>query len=701
MPEESTAPARPGRLRGLLPIVGLAFALAILVFWYTPAVLYSANEQQFYFPLLQVLPVLAIPLLIAVAVAVLPAVLMSPKVRQYYAALIAAVAVFFWVQGFLLVRDYGLLDGQIDLPAFSPAPLFVIAALIIGATAAAAQIRPTLLIGAFVSVIVVLLAHIVVITVADPNPVRALEPAKVGSLYDLGSENLLVVLLDSLQSDVFAEILEERPEIAKDLEGFTYYPNTLGVGATTYGSLPTIHAGRVRREGESMEDLFNNSIKRDSFEVDLTKSGWNVTHVNPIGGTCTEGIDSCFLYDPTQRSGSTTRLFQESAELLDLVMFRLVPPGLKNFVYNGNRFRVRGVFKSVSIQESSDTAIVDFTDHVRRDRSATKTMKFLHFQSTHPPATRAADCSLLTEPPAKEITRAAAKGIGTCAMTRVAALATKLQKDGLYDNTSIILLADHGYMKMANRNSTDDKWTELMGISNPLLAVKPAGAKAAFETSDAQMSLVDVKTIVCALTKGCDAVTQNWDSPPVDRPRFFMNYEWHDEFWHAATLKNEHRYEVRGPQFDPASWSDLGGGAAPEVSHLSFGSTDHAGNFGFGWGMVEGEGGKESRWALGRTASLNLRLPDDRDSHLELDVSSLPEHRRQSFTLKVNRKLVGEAKVNGDTTVSFDVPRSVSGEDIDEIIFTFAQFRGGDPNVNRHQRRAQRLAVRFDELRIS
>jgi hypothetical protein len=669
--------------------------LALLVFWYTPAFLYATNEDQFYFPLLQVLPVLAIPLVGAVVLAVLPALLMPSNIKRYYAAFLACVTVYFWVHGFLFVRDYGLLDGRIELPPYSPAPLFVIAAVIGGAAILVARVRPTVLVGAFIAVVAVLLVHIGVLVATDPNPVRSIEPAKVGSLYELGSENLLIVLLDSFQSDVFAEVIEDRPEIAGGMEGFTYFPNTLGVGATTYGSLPTIHSGRVRQPGESMTELFTTAIARDSYETELAGSGWDVTHVNPIGDICPAKIDDCFLYDPNRRAGSTTRLFKQPAELLDLAAFRLVPDVLKGRVYDDNKWWIRTAFKSVSIQESSDTALVEITNNLRRTDTA-KSMKFLHMQQTHAPITRRADCSLLDKP--AKVDRKSALGIGTCALTRFVAMTKKLQEIDSYDNTSIVLLADHGYKELPSRSVSDPELSKLVGLANPLLAVKPAGAKGPFRSSDAQMSLVDVKTIVCSLTKGCEGASDDWASPDVNRPRFFMNYEWHDAFWLATTLKDERRYEVRGPMTDPASWKDLGSGPVPQIPRLGFDADDRLTHFGYGWAAVE----DGARWVQGSKASLNLRLPDDADPRLEFDIEVLPEHKQQTITLKVNGTLVGTVKAaTGRSTVSFVVPRGASTAETDEVLLSFAQHREGDPHADRHTSRMQSLAVRFHELRLT
>src|SRR5688572_24204488 len=90
------------------PVAVVAFTLALLVFCYTPAFLYAENVQQFYFPLIQLLPLLVVPLLLTVLVVFVPSLLMPPRARRFYTAFLACLTAYLWLQGFLLVRDYGL-----------------------------------------------------------------------------------------------------------------------------------------------------------------------------------------------------------------------------------------------------------------------------------------------------------------------------------------------------------------------------------------------------------------------------------------------------------------------------------------------------------------------------------------------------------------------------------------------------------------
>ena len=57
--------------------------------------------------------------------------------------------------------------------------------------------------------------------------------------------NVLVVLLDGLQSNIAADLLEQRPALRAAFVGFSFYPDTLGAAPTTFLGLPAIHSGEV------------------------------------------------------------------------------------------------------------------------------------------------------------------------------------------------------------------------------------------------------------------------------------------------------------------------------------------------------------------------------------------------------------------------------------------------------------------------
>ena len=65
-------------------------------------------------------------------------------------------------------------------------------------------------------------------------------------LYTVGTEeNLLVLVLDSVDADQFAQALAEDPDLSRRLEGFTWYRNAMGLSDPTKYGLPALLTGQA------------------------------------------------------------------------------------------------------------------------------------------------------------------------------------------------------------------------------------------------------------------------------------------------------------------------------------------------------------------------------------------------------------------------------------------------------------------------
>ena len=98
---------------------GSAFALmlgfASLLVFSVPALLYAGNINEFGSPLLALLaptwlPALAVALVFALLSAVLPA-----RLHLRLMVLVAALCLLVWLQGTMLLWEYGVFDGRRDM----------------------------------------------------------------------------------------------------------------------------------------------------------------------------------------------------------------------------------------------------------------------------------------------------------------------------------------------------------------------------------------------------------------------------------------------------------------------------------------------------------------------------------------------------------------------------------------------------------
>ena len=69
---------------------------------------------------------------------------------------------------------------------------------------------------------------------ADPNEIFS---------FSKKEKNVVVIMLDRAVGCYFPYIMEELPEVRKQFDGFTFYPNTLSYGSNTIYGVPAVYGG--------------------------------------------------------------------------------------------------------------------------------------------------------------------------------------------------------------------------------------------------------------------------------------------------------------------------------------------------------------------------------------------------------------------------------------------------------------------------
>ena len=90
------------------------------------------------------------------------------------------------------------------------------------------------------------------------------------------NKNVVVIILDSFPTDVFQEIINKRRELAKELDGFTYFRNSLGGYPFTELSVALILTGKYYDNSLPFEDWKRDAYMSASIPRVLTSAGWQV-----------------------------------------------------------------------------------------------------------------------------------------------------------------------------------------------------------------------------------------------------------------------------------------------------------------------------------------------------------------------------------------------------------------------------------------
>ena len=368
--------------------------------------------------------------------------------------------------------------------------------------------------------------------------------------------NALVVLMDTMSSDVFEEVVLANPPLRAAFAGFTLYPDTVGAAPTTYLSMPTIHSGETYQAGSTLTSHYEKAVHDHSVLSKIADLGYKSLLLNPVK-VCPKNV-VCF----ESRSAMTddqSSVQSEGMKMLDAVLFRVAPLALKQRIYNhgewilqkytqDKRFIQRSVEGNYLLREMAQAV---------SPASDTPTLKFIHLMTTHPPYVYNAGCQYARKnlPATRENFSEQVR----CSLESFVVLLNALREKNLFDRTAIVLMADHGNYQLAStRTDASKSWATIISSANPTFAIKPLGSKGPFKMGTGEVHIGDFGATLCDLLEVCEAdAGTSARNETRGRVRVFNDYRWKHEFWQSETIPGLSTYEVKGPIGKQESWTKL------------------------------------------------------------------------------------------------------------------------------------------------
>lgn len=318
------------------------------------------------------------------------------------------------------------------------------------------------------------------------------------------SNNVMVLILDTVSSHAAAEILRTDPEFAQHFPGFVNYVNNLGMHWTTAVALPGIMTGRHFESSADLATYGMTPFTGESFIKDYIDSDipvylnlgmWPQGWSNRIAASKTGGTAS----RPSQV------IIDDTLELRigDLALFRIVPYCLKE--------RLALAVASRSVNQASNKDSTASRGNVYRDETAWPLLasrpvdnafrSALHVHHTtggHPPFTRDENGNVVNLAE-KEPTFSDYVSHCKFALKKLADCFDVWQTNGVYDASTIIVISDHG---------VGTAWPEtkpflhdIPSYAFPSLMVKTRGDRTPYTESLLTSSHAKVAPLVRALAK--------------------------------------------------------------------------------------------------------------------------------------------------------------------------------------------------------
>ena len=364
-------------------------------------------------------------------------------------------------------------------------------------------------------------------------------------------QNVIVLMLDRGMGEYIPYLFNEKPELKKQFDGFTYYENTISFGGFTNFGVPALFGGYEytpvemnKRKDEPLASKHDEALKL--MPAIFSENGYQVTVCDPPYANY-QWIPDLSIYDdyPGVTAYIVEGQFGDAAQkqagidqnyrnFFCFSIMKSMPLLFQPAIYDDGRYH----------QVADDAAAASYSTQVREGLSvstgiaqefmepyfvltnlpnmtkvtndAANTLLLMTNNLTHEPM-------LLREPdyvPAEYVNNTAYDAEHTdrfvidgrelkmdrdgqmihyqtnmAAMIQLGNWFDYLRKNNVYDNTRIILVSDHGRGLLQHDELIfGDSWLKDAEFYYPLLMVKDFNSKG-FVTSDAFMTNADVPTL--------------------------------------------------------------------------------------------------------------------------------------------------------------------------------------------------------------
>ena len=527
-----------------LPAITLTLAISFLLTLYGPLELYFTNVSEFHFDFRMLLPeLLKLFGLFVVAGLVVFALCYILYIQLYHVALAAAAIGFIctYIQGMFLVGNLPPLDGRhINWAEYSAQDLQSILLWCVVGVAVVLLIRflhmkKMYRVFTYCALFLTSILLVTVVVVGIQNDgLSAKSDAVVTKNHEFDmstDQNLVIFVVDAADSGTFNQMLQSGDYGFQDiLADFTYYPNTVGAYPFTKHAIPYILHGAWYENQEDFNTFTTRAMDQSPLLSTLQAQNYRM-------GIYEEDLiydnDNIYQFENVQRSQYQFSSFKQLAKAeLKLVWFKYAPYPLKRMVKVDMEVFNRLIQLDGS-QEVFSANNADFYQDAGAAQVVTvadKCFRFIHIEGAHVPFRYDKDVNLIDE----------AQGTYPqnmeCSMTILARYLTLLKDSGVYDNSAILIMADHGYGY--------EQEIPIVGRCNPLLLAKGVDEHHPLAVSDAPISYEDLQTAYQRLLSGASS-DQLFDAQEGDdRVRRILLYFYEKEEHMAEYQQHGHASDI-------------------------------------------------------------------------------------------------------------------------------------------------------------
>lgn len=513
----------------IAPAVSLSLALSFMIFMYAPMELYFENKTEYWFDIRHLFPICLMMFSVMFAVSVLFMLvvgLIHEKLYHIVTALYLILYLCTYVQGNYLVSDLPPLDGSLvpwDLYDYQRKYCIILWVVVAAAILLIWKFARTKgLLGCAkwlpAGITAVLAFTLVVVGITNHGFDRKLSIAA-STDYELEmstDRNFVIMVVDTVDGGKLEQMLGERPEYSEAMKDFTYYGNAMSMYPYTYFSVPYILSGDRFECDEYIDDYmiraYGNAPLLDKLEGEGYRLGLYEADM-PLTDECMYRFENIKDVDT------------EFTSVVDFIKVQMRLVGLKYAPYDlkkrclvlpeeipALRKQVNDIeyaqfdYSNMQLYADLQNKGITYTDD--------KCFRFIHIEGAHVPFRYNENLEIAENSDYETCMEAT--------MKVVMAYVQALKDSGVYDNTAIVITADHGY------NYEDDGSTPPEKKQHACLFVKGIGEQHdEMILSEAPISHEDFKEAYLRLLDGADS-SEVFDYKEGDyrERKYLFHYLW-------------------------------------------------------------------------------------------------------------------------------------------------------------------------------
>lgn len=501
----------------------LSIAICFMFFLYAPVEFYLTNKNEFWYDLWVLLPIMLCVFALFTAVCMAGFYLLYRfKTRLLHMAELFLFIVFVcsYIQGNYLIQYLPVLNGdKIDWSLYPQGRiqsivLWIVVVTIVCAGSRFLSAKRASFLIQVVSICMLLMFGATLITLCAVN--NGLESKEnicvtADNQFTMSSDqNFIIMVMDTLDADAFSDVVMGDEQAESVFEDFTYYDDTLGAYPTTKYNLPFLLSGMWFENQMESDAYFEEVLTKSPFLDELEQRGYSIDLYTP---------DFDGFNEKTRHRFENIGMYTKGvSSYMDFARWQILLVGTKYAPYDLKRFSYvnPGAFERLKVVEGGREPFhmdnnMDFYQAAAKEPvqyRKDKNFKFFHLWGAHSPYVYDRNLNYIPEGGTFR------QSIEMC-VTLADSYLEKLKENGVYDNSIIIILGDHGqenYRGQGNMNQ------------HPALLIKGINEKHEFRVNKTPVSFADMQDAYLKLLDGDDSESL-FDGLPEHRDRKFMWYD--------------------------------------------------------------------------------------------------------------------------------------------------------------------------------